>query len=484
MTPLSRRPHPVSVARGGWSVRRRILVVLVLVALGGMAIAGAAAFVVGRQNVITRIDTRLIDQISAARMVAIDPESDSNFTTTRDALGAIVATVVPDQGESTLGVLDGRAAFAPGVDVSFDLAKEPGFITRVLDEVKDGTVRIGTATTSIGDVRYIASPVAIDDGRGVFIIATDIGAELTEFTSAFAVYAPVAAAMLLIIALVGWLVSGRLLSPLRRLRETAEDITAHERSVRIPVTGNDDLSELTRTFNGMLDRLDAALVSQRRLLDDVRHELKTPITIVRGHLELMDPLDADDIRATRLIAMDELDRMSGMIDEIELLAESRLVPVKRESVHAGELTSEVFAKARGIRSHHWQLAVAAGSQVSIDRQKIAQAWLQLVDNAVKYSPEGSTILIGSVDHERTVEFWVQNTGPGLPPGEELSIFERNTRIHTGDAPGSGLGLSIVRSIVLAHGGRVGAASSPTGTRIGFILPIDPAHVPAREAVLI
>jgi signal transduction histidine kinase len=390
--------------------------------------------------------------------------------------------VLPDRNASTLGVLDGRAEFAPGVTASFDLAGEPGVITRILTEVSDGTVRMGTASASFGDIRYIAAPVAVDEGRGVFIIAVDIGAELSQFTGAFAVYAPVAAGMLLIVALVGWLVAGRLLAPIRRLREAAEDITAHERSVRIPANGTDDVSELARTFNGMLDRLDAALVSQRRLLDDVRHELKTPITIVRGHLELMDASDTDDIRATRLIAIDELDRMSGMIDEIELLAESRLVPVRRESVHAGDLTSEIFAKARGIRSRTWQLAASAHSQVSIDRQKVAQAWLQLVDNAVKYSPEGSTILIGSVDHETTVEFWVQNTGAGIPAGQELSIFERNGRAHDGDIPGSGLGLSIVRSIVLAHGGRVGAASTASGTRIGFVLPVQSSSVPTREAV--
>jgi signal transduction histidine kinase len=147
-------------------------------------------------------------------------------------------------------------------------------------------------------------------------------------------------------------------------------------------------------------------------------------------------------------------------------------------VHAGELTSEVYEKARGIRSHSWRIAASASARVSIDRQKISQAWLQLVDNAVKYSPAGSTILIGSGDHGSTVEFWVQDSGPGIPPGQELAIFERSSRLGGSETPGSGLGLSIVRSIVIAHGGRVGVASSPGGTRIGFILPAEPREVPA------
>lgn len=465
-----------------WSVRRRILGVLVVVTFLGMAAAGGSAYLVGRQSVLAEVDERLLDQVAAARLIAIDPDGDAAFETTSDALEAIVARVLPDRHSSTLGVLDGRAAFAPGVETAFDLADQPGFVTRVLDEVADGTVRVGTAMTDAGELRYIATPVAIDDGRGVFIVAVDVGAELDDFAAAVWVYVPVALGALVVVSLVGWLVAGRLLAPLRRLRAAAEDITANERSIRIPVTGNDDVSDLTRTVNGMLDRLDAALTSQRRLLDDVRHELKTPITIVRGHLELMDPADTDDIQAVRLIAIDELDRMSGLIDEIELLAEQRLAPMTRRSVHARELTAEVFAKARGITSHQWRMAASATANVSIDRAKISQAWLQLVDNAVKYSPAGSTILIGSAEQGETVEFWVQDSGPGIPPGQELAIFERHGRAHAGTAPGSGLGLSIVRSIVLAHGGRVGAASSPAGSRIGFILPRERTPVAQHAGV--
>ncbi|CAN5410731.1 HAMP domain-containing sensor histidine kinase [soil metagenome] len=464
-------------------MRRTILIAIVTVAFFGMTAAGATAFLVGRQTVLNGIDERLLEQVSAAHTIAVDVNgSAAEFNTTRDALQAIVARVVPDRNSSTLGILGGQAAFLPAVPVPFELPADPDFVNRVLQEVSDGSVRLGTASTDVGELRYIAAPVAIDDERGVFIIAVDVRAELDEFTSAFSVYALVALGTLLIIGLVGWLVAGRLLEPLRWLREAAEDITANERSVRIPVKGDDDVSELTRTINGMLDRLDAALTSQRRLLDDVRHELKTPLTIVRGHLELMSLTDEDDIRATRLIAIDELDRMSHLIDEIEVLAESRLLPVSRVPVLASELTSEVFAKARGIRGHEWQLAVTASSVVLVDRKKIAQAWLQLVDNAVKYSPPGSTILIGSVDHQHTVEFWVQNAGPGISPGEEDRVFERSHRAHTGDAPGSGLGLSIVRSIVVAHGGRVAARSSKTGTRIGFVLPTEVAMEIVHEAV--
>jgi two-component system OmpR family sensor kinase len=341
----------------------------------------------------------------------------------------------------------------------------------VLAEVSDGTVRIGTAATELGELRYIAAPVAIDDERGVFVLAVDLRAELAAFNGAFGIYMLVAAGALAIIGLVGFATVGRLLAPIRRLRIAAEEITATQRATRIPVVGRDDVSELTETVNGMLDRLDSALTNQRRLLDDVQHELKTPITIVRGHLELLDPTDPADTEATRAIAIDELDRMSGLIDEIGTLAESRMLVMRRDGIASAELTAEVLAKAHGIPGHDWRQGGAAASQVSVDRQKIVQAWLQLADNAAKYSPAGSPIFIGSTALQGEVEFWVRVGGPGIPAGAEERILERFGRADTTGVSGSGLGLSIVQSIVRAHGGRMIVASSVNGSRVGFALPL-------------
>jgi two-component system, OmpR family, sensor kinase len=458
--------------RTGWSVRSRILATILTVAALGLIAAGSTAYLVGRQAVLVAVDQRLNAQVAEARLVALGSEGESAapYATTREALEQVVARLAPDRNSSSLGILDGRPAFVPGVTAAFDVPTDPAFIQRMLTDVADGQVRLGTATTTVGDLRYIAAPVAIDDQRGVFVVAVDLRAELAEFTSAAGAYAAVALGVILIIGLIGWLVAGRLLAPIRRLRMAAEDITATDRGARIPVVGHDDVSDLTSTVNDMLDRLDAALTSQRRLLDDVRHELKTPITIVRGHLELLDAHDPGEVDSTRLLAIDELDRMSGLIDEIEVLAESRLMVTRRVPVHAGEISTEVFAKARGIGAHAWQSAISATALVSVDRAKIVQAWLQLVDNAVKYSPTGSVIIIGSNDFEGAVEFWVQDSGPGIAPGAEQTIFDRHARIHQDGTTGSGLGLAIVRSIVTAHAGRVAVASGPSGTRIGFVLP--------------
>ncbi len=453
-------------------MRSRILAAILVVCALGLIGAGGTAYLVGRQGIVADVDQRLTEQVNAARILALEGDASGHeFTTTRDALEAIVATVLPDRDGASLGILAGRAAFAPGVDMSVDLPSDPAFIERVLAEVSDGSVRVGTAVTSMGELRYIAAPVAIDDERGVFLMAVDLRAALADFNGAFGTYALVAAGALAIIGLVGFATAGRLLAPIRRLRLAAEEITATQRATRIPVVGRDDVSELTITVNDMLDRLDTALTNQRRLLDDVQHELKTPITIVRGHLELLDPGDPADTEATRAIAIDELDRMAGLIEEIGVLAESRMLVMRRDGIPSAELTAEVLAKAQGIPRHDWRSGGAAAAHVSVDRQKIVQAWLQLADNAAKYSPPGTPIFIGSTDLPGEVEFWVRDGGPGIPAGAEDRILERFGRADTTGVAGSGLGLSIVQSIVRAHGGRMVVASSVNGSRIGFALPL-------------
>lgn len=453
-------------------MRSRILATILVVCALGLIGAGGTAYLVGRQGILADVDQHLTEQVTAARILALEGDASGHeFTTTRDALEAIVATVLPDREGASLGILAGRAAFAPGVAMSFDLPSDPAFIERVLAEVSDGSVRMGTAVTSMGELRYIAAPVAIDDERGVFLIAVDLRAALADFNGAFGTYALVAAGALAIIGLVGFATAGRLLAPIRQLRVAAEEITATQRATRIPVVGRDDVSELTVTVNDMLDRLDTALTNQRRLLDDVQHELKTPITIVRGHLELLDPGDPDDTQATRAIAIDELDRMAGLIDEIGVLAESRMLVMRRDGILSAELTAEVLAKAQGIPGHDWRGGGTAETRVSVDRQKIVQAWLQLADNAAKYSPRGTPIFIGSTDLPGEVEFWVRDGGPGIPAGAEDRILERFGRADTTGAAGSGLGLSIVQSIIRAHGGRMVVASSVNGSRIGFALPL-------------
>lgn len=480
-----RRPRWALAPR--WSVRSRILASILLVALIGMTVAGLTAFLVQRDRIVSQIDDLLVAHVESARFVvtgesdavATEPDAEEppdgvTFTTTAEALEAILARVIPGRNESALGIVGGEATLVPGVDISFHLEDDPGFVQRVVDEASDGGVHLGTAISSVGTVRYIATPIAVegDPQPAIYVAAVDVDAELDELRAAFGTYTIVAAVTLVAIGLVGWFVAGRLLRPLRRLRIAASRITASDRDERIPVVGHDDISALTETVNGMLNRLDHAMTSQRQLLDDVRHELKTPITIVRGHLELLEASNVSEVEATRALAIDELDRMTRLVDDIESLAEAQRMTLARTPTDVADLTSDVFAKASVIADHDWALAGVAHLSTSLDAGRITQAWLQLVDNAAKYSPPGSRIEMGSTGDGSTVEFWVVDRGHGIPVEAEERIFERFGRADTGRGiQGSGLGLPIVKTIATAHGGRVSLSSSSEGSRFGIVVPV-------------
>jgi two-component system OmpR family sensor kinase len=479
------RPRTALAPR--WSVRSRILASILLVALVGMTVAGLTAFLVQRDRIVSQIDDLLLANVESARFVVTgksdavatepvgeQPPDGVTFTTATEALEAILARVIPGRNESALGIVGGEATLVPGVDISFHLEDDPGFVRRIVNEASDGGVHLGTAVSSVGTVRYIASPIAVegDPQPAIYVAAVDVDAELDELRAAFGTYTVVAAVTLVAIGLVGWFVAGRLLRPLRQLRVAASRITASDRRERIPVVGRDDISALTETVNGMLDRLDGAMTSQRQLLDDVRHELKTPITIVRGHLELLETANPAEVDATRALVIDELDRMTRLVDDIESLAEAQRMTLARTPTDVADLTADVFAKAGVMADHEWVLSGSAHVSTSLDAGRITQAWLQLVDNAAKYSPPGSRIEIGSTVVDSAVEFWVADRGRGIPPGAEERIFERFGRADTGRGiEGSGLGLPIVRTIATAHGGRVSLSSSHEGSRFGIVIPI-------------
>ena len=490
---------PLRFLRTRWSVRSRILASMLLVAALGMASANATAFIIQRERTLADVDDRLASRVDAARAVVTGevptgPENGaapatpgtSGFATTSDALEAVLARVLPSTNESSLGIVDGKARYVPGIDIGFHLEDDPAFVGRIVDEVADGSVRVGTSVSSFGQWRYIAVPITVTGSTesGIYVAAVDLRAELADLEDAFTTYMLVALAALVAIGLVGWFVAGRLLRPIRQLRAAASRITASDRKERIPVVGTDDVSELTATINDMLDRLDTALTSQRQLLDDVRHELKTPITIVRGHLELLDSGNVADVEATRALAIDELDRMAGLVDDIEFLAETQGTNPVRELVDVDDLTAEVFAKASVIPGHEWALAEVATVTASLDPARITQAWLQLADNAAKYSATGTLIELGSSTNGTEVEFWVADRGPGIPADARARIFERFGRVDTGRGiRGSGLGLPIVAAIAHAHGGRVNLVSSPSGSRFGIVMRVvhaDPAQRDTEE----
>ena len=210
----------------------------------GLAIVGSVTFLVQRERVIQDVDHRLDAQVEGLRVFADPATGDTGDGTTDPADGAAtaseivdirdfddldefmrsaVATFVPARNEGAVGVIDGVARYKPGTLSGFDVSDDDGLIARAVDDTADGETVKGTAETDAGSLRYIAVPVTMegDDRRGLYIRAVDIGAELEPVTLAMTTYMLAAAVVLAAIGIVGWFVTGRLLSPIRHMRETA-----------------------------------------------------------------------------------------------------------------------------------------------------------------------------------------------------------------------------------------------------------------------
>lgn len=238
------------------------------------------------------------------------------------------------------------------------------------------------------------------------------------------------------------------------------------------------------------DGSESSFDTQRRLLDDVRHELKTPITIVRGHLELMDPNDPEDAAATRTLGIAELDRMTRLIGDIDLLAAVEADSFSMGDVDLADLTARVSDLVGVIPDHTWSIEQSGEAVIRGDRDRLLQAWLQLADNAAKYTPVGSPIEIGSAVHPSGAQLWVRDHGPGIPPALRHRVFRRFDRgAGKRSVGGSGLGLAIVDAIAKAHGGHCTIAETPGGgATLTMEIPIGtratlPTPVRAGDVVL-
>lgn len=451
------------------SARFRILTSIMLACALGMTVAGVATYLIQRERVLASADTRLELTVEGLQSIA-DGSSDSPAPTTVDGfLSEAMKRVLPDHNESILGFLDDQPTYVPSSNIPYRLDSDPAFVATVLREANPDHAVRGTTDAKWGTLRYVIIPVAIknDPHTGLYVAAYNIDTEVAEVSQAFTSYAVIALGALVVMGLVGWFVAGRLLRPIRLLQRAASSASQNALSERIPVTGNDDVSVLATTFNAMLDRLELSFGAQRRLLDDVGHELRTPITIVRGHLELLDPHDVDEVAATRDLSLEELDRMRVLVDDIALLAKTNAPGFLRiADVELGDLADSVLAKAQALApDREWTLVSRAEDSARLDPVRVTQAWLQLAENAVKYSPAGSTIELGSAIRPgtRTVGLWVRDHGRGIPEDHLGRIFERFARVQVGrGVEGSGLGLSIVAAIAARHGGRARAENAVDG----------------------
>ena len=285
--------------------------------------------------------------------------------------------------------------------------------------------------------------------------------------------------------LAGWLVTGQALSPLAAATLVATRITrADDLSRRVPLNGNEseEVAQLITAFNETLSRLEGLFTSQRRFIADVSHELRTPLTVIKGEVSLMRKIGQVDEESLTSVE-GEINRLTRMVGDLLLLAqaESGRLPMDMRSVELDTILLEVFQQMRTLAGEKVQLHIGEIDQVQItgDRDRLKQVLVNLVGNAIQYTPAGGSVTLSLQKTDEQARLIVRDTGPGIPAQDLPHIFERfyrgeRSRKRTGGAQSSGfgLGLSIAYWIVRNHGGSIEVDSSEgKGTTFCIWLPI-------------
>jgi signal transduction histidine kinase len=286
----------------------------------------------------------------------------------------------------------------------------------------------------------------------------------------------------LLSGIVVWFTLGQTLKPLEAITETVEQINrADDLSRRIPYQGpeDDEIGNLVGSFNQTLERLEALFTSQQRLLADVSHELRTPLTVIKGNVDLMRRMKSLDEES--MISIDqEAGRLTRLVGGLLLLAqaESGKVALNMKRVELDLLLTEVFQEMSILAGSkvHLRLNEIDQAYVNGDRDRLKQVFINLVANAIQYTPPGGDVFLSLETMAGQARIICRDTGPGIPAEDLPHIFERFYRAEKSrtrrETTGFGLGLSIANWIVERHGGRIEVNSQEgKGTTFAIWLPL-------------
>jgi signal transduction histidine kinase len=286
-----------------------------------------------------------------------------------------------------------------------------------------------------------------------------------------------------------WLARG-MTQPLRDMAAAARRMETGDYSTRVYTTSRDEVGQLATAFNRMSQELENLETSRRDLVANVSHELKTPITAIRAHLEnLLDGVEQPNSEILQIM-LAQSERLGRLVEQLLDLSklESGEVPLRREEVPLAPVVRQVLSEIDVARAGR---SITLSSDVSddlppidADRERVHQVLFNLVDNAVRFTPDGGAVRIEAHRHNGSVEVSVADTGVGIPPEALPRLFERFYRVDPARARGdggTGIGLAIARSVVEAHGGTITAESEPGhGSIFSFDLPVAAATENRRQ----
>ena len=322
---------------------------------------------------------------------------------------------------------------------------------------------------------FVVAQEGVKDSRLKVMVAHEIDDGLEVVAAARWLLATSIPILIALVGLGAWLLTGRALAPVTRIRAEVENIEAAQldRRLQVPDTG-DEVAQLASTMNHMLDRLDAAARTQRRFVADASHELRSPLAVIRQHAEVAsrhpDAVSVDELAG---IVLSEGERLQGLVDALLLLARlEEGAPRMHQVVDLDDLALDEVHRTRA-----GDVAVDGSgiepARIHGDARLLGQLLRNLVDNAVRHARSRVAVALSKRDGQ--VELVVDDDGHGIAPKHRTDVFQRFVRLDDArarDAGGAGLGLSIVREIVEAHGGSVVVGDSPAGgARFLVTLPV-------------
>lgn len=429
--------------------------------------------------------TQEIQEFRTFTQEGVDPETSRPFTSAERLLQVYLSRQQPSPDEMLVGyvgtegtVTISRGARAPTAE-TYDLTRD--------QELLEQTTRSasGAHETAAGEMRWARTIVEVADGEDAVLLVTFFTEPaMTEADQTVRMLVMASVFALLLAGVVSWVVAGRLLRPVRLVHVAAEEITEQDLTRRIDV-GDDDVSGLASTFNRMLDRLEEAFRAEQRFVDDAGHELRTPITVIRGHLELMDDDPVSRERTMRVVTQ-ELDRMSRIVTDLLALAKADRPDFIRPvaGVDVSMLTVALEAKISALADRRWRVDQIAEGEARLDSERVTQAVLQLAQNAVQHTTVGDAITLTSEFTDdpqagRALAISIADTGPGVALADRERIFQRFTHGEPPDGrrhSGAGLGLAIVSAIAEGHDGRVQVGGAPgEGAVFTLIIPVEQDH---------
>ena len=348
------------------------------------------------------------------------------------------------------------------------------------------------AYVTVAGTQYLilASPIkTAGHTAGLFVAAADL-TNLQREHNRILLLAGIEAGLALLVALLStFLLLRHLLRTISTITNTADEISGGDLDRRINYAGSEDeVGRLALTFDHMIARIAETLAAQRQLLSDVSHQLRTPLTVARGHLEVLARSHPEvDTETTDTVALviDELHHAGILVDRLLLLGRA-LEPdfVDLAPVDLRAFMAELFDSAQVLADRRWSLGELPDIVIRADEPKLRGAMLNLLENAVNATQPTDAISL-TARHGPEVVLSVADSGHGIPIEQHEAVFTRFHRAQPADGRGSGLGLAIVKAVAEAHGGTVRLTSTPGhGSTVSIVLPpssVNPTSDQPREA---